>query len=115
MSVAFYFDHNMQTAVVTALRASGIDVLTAWEDQYDRHPDDDLLDRAKSLHRVVVTHDQDFLEIAGERLTRKEEFAGIVFCHLGRTSIGTMVSDLALIAEDAMYDELLNQITWVPL
>lgn len=115
MSVAFYFDHNMQTAVVTALRTSGFDVLTALEDEYDRHPDDDVLDRAMSLQRVVVTHDQDFLEIAADRQIRSEDFPGIVFCHSGKASIGAMVSDLTLIAEVATYDDLLNQVTWVPL
>ncbi len=82
MSVAFYFDNNMQTAAVAALRASGFDALTALEDEYDRHPDEDVLDRAMSLRRVVVTHDQDFLDIAADRQIRSEEFPGIVFCHL---------------------------------
>lgn len=40
MSVAFYFDHNMQIAVVAGLRQRGIDVLTTLEDQHDRQPDD---------------------------------------------------------------------------
>ena len=115
MSVAFYFDHNMQTAVVAALRANGFDVLTALEDEFDRHPDEDVLDRAKSLHRVVVTHDQDFLDIAADRQIRSEEFPGIIFCHLGKSSIGTMVADLTLISEIATYEELSNQVTWVPL
>ena len=115
MSVAFYFDHNMQTAVVAALRASGFDALTALEDEYDRHPDEDVLDRAMSLRRVVVTHDQDFLDIAADRQIRSEEFPGIVFCHLGKASIRAMVADLKLISEVATYEELMNQVTWVPL
>ena len=115
MSVAFYFDHNMQVAVVAGLRQRGIDVLTTLEDQHDRHPDDRVLDRAKSLSRVVVTHDQDFLELASERLANSKEFPGIVFCHLETASIGTLVAELSLIAEAATYDELLNQVVWVPL
>ena len=115
MSVAFYFDHNMQTAVVASLRANGFDVLTALEDEYDRHPDEDVLDRAMFLKRVVVTHDQDFLEIAADRQIRSEEFPGIIFSHSGKSSIGTMVADLTLISEAATYEELLNQVTWIPL
>lgn len=115
MSVAFDFDHNMQSAVVAALRANGLDVLTALEDEYDRHPDEDVLDRAKSLKRVVVTHDQDFLDIAADRQIRSEDFPGIIFCHSGKASIGTIVLDLTLISEVATYDELSNQVTWLPL
>lgn len=115
MSVAYYFDHNMQTSVVTALRERGIDVLTTLEDRYDRHPDEEVLQRAFEISRVVVTHDQDFLELASEYLMQSQDFPGVVFCHLSKSSIGTLVEDLALIAEVATYEELLNRVTWVPL
>lgn len=115
MSVAFYFDQNMQFAVVVALRERGCDVLTALDDAHDRRPDDEILDRAQALSRVVVTHDQDFLELAAERQSSCKEFPGIVFCQLSKSSIGGMVKDLVLIAEATSYDELRNQVVWVPL
>lgn len=77
MTVPLYFDHNMQFAVVTALRERGIDVLTTREDGYDRHPDDQVLVRAQKLARVVVTHDQDFLELATECIATSTDFPGI--------------------------------------
>ncbi len=115
MSVAYYFDHNMQTSVVTALRERGIDVLTTLEDRYDHHPDEEVLRRALELSRVVVTHDQDFLDLANEYLKRSQIFPGVVFCHLSKSSIGTLVEDLALIAEVVTYEELLSRVTWVSL
>jgi hypothetical protein len=115
MSVPFYFDHNMQAAVVTALRERGLDVLTTRDDGHDRHPDERVLDRALALKRVVVTHDQDFLELAALRIASATEFPGIIFCHLAKSSIGGLVADLDLIAEASTYDELLNQVVWVPL
>ena len=60
MSVPLYFDHNMQFAVVIALRERGVDVLTTRDDGFDRQPDSQVLDRAAALSRVVVTHDLDF-------------------------------------------------------
>ena len=115
MSVPLYFDHNMQFAVVIALRERGVDVLTTRDDGCDRHPDSQVLDRAAALSRVVVTHDQDFLELAAERLATSTEFPGIIFCHLAKSSIGGLVADLALIAAATTYDELRNQVVWVPL
>ncbi len=115
MSVPFYFDHNMQRAVVIALRERGLDVLTTLEDGYDRHSDDQVLERAETLSRVVVTHDQDFLELAVERQSTGKEFPGIIFCHLVKSSIGGLVADLALVSEAATYMELRNQVIWVPL
>jgi Domain of unknown function (DUF5615) len=115
MSVPFYFDHNMQLAVATALRDRGFDVLTTQEDGYDRHSDDQVLERAETLARVVVTHDQDFLELAAERQSTATEFPGIIFCHLAKSSIGELVADLAIVAEAATCDELRNQVIWIPL
>ncbi|MEI8381258.1 MAG: DUF5615 family PIN-like protein [Planctomycetota bacterium] len=114
MTVPFYFDHNMQFAVVTALRERGMDVLTTREDGYDRHPDDQVLVRAQKLARVVVTHDQDFLELATECIATSTEFPGIIFCHLAKSSIGGLVADLKLIADASTYEELRNQGVWEP-
>ena len=115
MTAALYFDHNMQHAVVTALRDRGLDILTSLEDGYDRQPDDRLLDRALTLRRILVTHDQDFLEIAARRLADSVEFPGIVFCHFTKSSIGGLVMDLEFIATATSFDELRNQVVWVPL
>ena len=68
-----------------------------------------------ALSRVIVTHDQDFLELATERLAVSIEFPGIVFCHLVKSSIGGLVNDLELIAEVMTYQELQNQVIWVPI
>ena len=115
MTVRLYFDHNMQFAVVIGLRERGLDVLTTKEDGYDRHPDEHVLDRAQKLARVLVTHDQDFLELAANRLVATVDFPGIIFCHLGKSSIGSMIADLTLIAAAMTYDALRNQVIWVPL
>ena len=43
MSVRFYMDHNVQGAVVDALRVRGVDCLTAQEDGTTTLNDDALL------------------------------------------------------------------------
>ena len=115
MSIPFYFDHNMQDAVATTLRSRGIDVLTAREDHHDQEPDDVVLQRAQDLGRVMVTHDQDYLDLAHEWQMSSRPFAGVVFCHLSQSSIGLMVSELELVAQALTPEELVNTVVWIPL
>jgi predicted nuclease of predicted toxin-antitoxin system len=61
MSLALFMDEHVKSAVSRALRQRGINVITAQEDGSDGLPDEELLDRASDLGRVLVTHDEDFL------------------------------------------------------
>jgi predicted nuclease of predicted toxin-antitoxin system len=65
VSVRFYMDHNVQGAVVDALRVRGVDCLTAQEDGTKTLEDDSVLERATKLGRVLVMHDKDFFAIFG--------------------------------------------------
>jgi len=77
MSVAFYMDEHISSKLTKALRRRGINVLTAREDGYIRTPDIEILDRASSLMRVVVTCDDDYLIEAERRLNNGIYFYGI--------------------------------------
>jgi len=114
MSVAFYFDHNLPRVIATALRDRGIDILTAHEDNYDLRPDEELMERAAELGRVVVSQDQDFLEIAHGWQADGRPFAGLVFSHAMRVSIGTLIGDLELITRVIASDEIANTVVWIP-
>jgi hypothetical protein len=61
--------------------------------------DPDLLDRAFTLGRVLVTSDSDFLAEAETRQAAGLEFAGIVYAHSMRVSIRTSIEDLEIIAK----------------
>ena len=115
MSLSFYFDHNMETAVSDALRDRGIDVLSAIEDDFDRAPDELVLERADALLRVLVTHDRDYLRLAAERLSDGRPFNGVVFCHQSRVTVGMMVSELELVARAMTSDDIRNTVVWIPL
>ena len=115
MQVSFYMDVHIPRAITAQLRLRGVRVITAQEDAATRLLDTDLLDRATALESVLVTNDDDLLEEARRRQSESTPFAGIVYMHLLRVSIGTCVNNLEMIAKTTEPDELLNQVIFLPL
>ncbi|MCO6452918.1 MAG: DUF5615 family PIN-like protein [Caldilineales bacterium] len=113
MSVGLYMDEHVPRAIMNGLRLRGIDVLTAQEDGMAGQPDAALLDRATELRRVIFTQDDDFLAEAHKR--QDIAFAGIVYTHQLRLGIGAIISDLALIAAVAEYEEMVGRVEFLPL
>lgn len=99
MSVALYMDVHVHAAVTEQLRRRGVDVITAQDDGTLQFPDDQLLDRATDLGRVLVTYDIRLKALAEDWQRRGKLFAGLVWGHPMRLTIGRMVIDLELIAK----------------
>ncbi len=95
MSLALYLDENVEGAVTERLRGRGVDVLTVVEDGLTGLPDPAVLDRANELGRLLFTHDDDLLREAKTRQERGETFAGVVYGHQLRVSLGQTISDLS--------------------
>lgn len=115
MSLAFYFDHHVPSAVARGLRSRGIDVLTTQEDGTAESDDEAILKRATELDRVVYTQDDDFLVIASHWQETGREFAGIVYAEQIGITIGRAVLDLEIIAGATDPDEMRNHIEYLPL
>ena len=115
MSVNFYMDVHVRRAVTVGLRLRGVDVLTAQEDGTTRQSDSQLLDRAANLSRVFVSYDVDLLREATRRERAGESFAGVIYIHPLRVSIGQAVTDLELIAKVCEPDDLRNRVEYLPL
>jgi predicted nuclease of predicted toxin-antitoxin system len=92
-------DVHVPRAVTIALRLRSVDVLTAQEDGAAQFDDDRLLARATELGRVLVSQDEDLLHERVRRLREGEDFAGVVYSHQLRVTIGQLVEDLELIAK----------------
>lgn len=92
-------DVHVQGALTEQLELRGVDVITAQDDGRAENEDDELLEGATELGRVVFTQDEDFLAIATEWQQSSLEFAGIVYGHHLRVPIGKCVGDLELIAK----------------
>jgi predicted nuclease of predicted toxin-antitoxin system len=115
VSVSLYFDNHVPAAITRALIARGVDILTAQADGRAQLDDPLLLDRAQQLGRVVFTRDEDFLVEAASRQRRGISFAGIIYAHQLRVTIGQCVHDLELIAKCGAPDDLANRIEHLPL
>lgn len=115
MSVLLYFDHHVPTAITRALLVRGVDVLTAQADGNARLDDAALLDRARQLGRVLFTRDEDLLVEAATRQRAGVPFAGIIYAHQLRVTIGQCVHDLELIAQCCEPADFANRVEHLPL
>lgn len=84
-------DVHTPLAITDALRRKGVDVVTAQEDGSRGLDDPALLDRALRLGRVLFTRDEDFLAEGARRQRERIPFAGIVYAHQMRATIGQCV------------------------
>ncbi len=115
MPLAFYFDQHVPATITRALRLRGVDVLTAYEDGADQWEDEALLLRATKLGRVLFTQDEDLLGLAHRYQTEGQHFAGVVYAHQLRVSVGRCVQDLELIAKASSAGEMAGQVEFLPL
>ncbi len=115
MTLALYMDHHIPEAITSGLRRRGVDVLTAWEDETARVTDEVLLARATEVGRTLVSQDDDLLGIAAAWQTVGHPFAGLVYGHQLRLTIGQAVRDLALMAQVLEPEDMRNHIEFLPL
>lgn len=115
MTLSLYADHHVNSAIIEGLRRKGIDVVTAFEDGFGRRADADLLARAYELDRVVFTQDVDFIVIADEWLAAGRPFAGVVFAHQLKVTIGQAIRDLEIVCRVLTLRETANQLIRLPL
>ena len=74
-----------------------------------------LLDRARELGRVMFSRDEDFLAEATARQRNGKAFAGLIYAHQLRVTIGRCVQDLELIAKCSEPEDFVNRIEHLPL
>lgn len=115
MSLTLYMDVHVHQAITKGLRLHGVDVLTSQEDGTRQLPDSNLLDRATMLGRVLFTHDDDLLREAAQRQQSGETFAGVIYAHLLKVSIGQCVRDLEFLAQVNEPDDFVNRVGYLPL
>jgi hypothetical protein len=115
VSIRFYMDEHVASAITKGLRARGVDVLTAQEDQRGATDDPILLDRAGELGRVLFSQDKDLLAEAVRRQRAGQGFSGLVYAHQARVPIGQCVSDLFGIAQNSQPEDMANLVQYLPL
>lgn len=93
----------------------GVNVLIAQTDGTTRMPDPELLDRATSLSRILVTHDKDLLIEGTARQAAHKFFAGIIFAHPLHITLRRCIDDLELAAKICKPEEMANRILFLPI
>ncbi|MEN3336254.1 MAG: hypothetical protein V7641_5619 [Blastocatellia bacterium] len=107
--IRFHLDEHIASAIAIALRQRGIDVTTAAEASLLAATDEDHLEYAHKSRRVMVTHDDDFLNLHA----RGTSHAGMAYCRWGARTIGEMVQMLVLIYELMSPDEMMGKIVYL--
>ena len=107
--IRFHLDENIDEAIAGGLRQRGIDVTTAKEAGLLAASDEEQLAFAHAAHRVLVTHDADFLRLHADKLPH----AGVAYCRAGTRTIGEMVRALVLIHDCLTIDEMQGHVEWL--
>ena len=108
-------DEHVSRAVTIGVRRRGLDVLTVQEDGMAGASDEQVLDRATELGRVLFTQDDDLLVEANTRQHAGLPFGGVIYGHQLTLTIGEAVDDLELVSKAATAAELMNQVLFLPL
>jgi hypothetical protein len=108
-------DVHAPAPITRALLRRGVDVKTAQDDGTTRLPDNELLDRATALNRALFTRDEDLLAEANMRQKAGKFFAGVIYAHQLRVTIGRCISDLEIIAKAGEPADLHNRVEHLPL
>ena len=108
-------DHHVPRAITIGLRLRGVQVVTAAEDGTSEADDSALLDRAMAVGQPIFMHDVDLLVEATRRQRAGTPFAGVVYAHPLRVSIGRCIEDLELMAKAGEPGDLVNQVQFLPL
>lgn len=114
MAIALYMDVHVSQAITDQLRRRGIDILTAFDDETQELPDDQLLIRVTQLNRVLFTQDIRFRVLAETWQIEGKQFSGLIFGHQLGGTIGQFVKDLELIAKASEPDEWMNTVEYIP-
>ena len=109
-----YMDHHVHAGITRELRARGVDVVTAFEDNHHEVDDAMLLDRAHALGRLLFSQDADLLREAATRQHSAIPFGGVIYAHQS-VPIGRIITDLEIIVQAGTGEDALNDVIYLPL
>lgn len=108
-------DVHVPRPITRGLRRRAVEVLTAQEDGTARWEDNDLLDRASNLYRILFSQDEDLLAEAAARQREGRRFAGVIYAPQLALSIGQFVDELELIGKAGEPADFSDRVTYLPL
>lgn len=107
-------DVHVPQALTEQLRRGSVDVISAKEDGTEENSDAELLERSSELGRIIFTQDIRFRILAEDWQRSGKPFAGLIFGHQLRGTIGQYVRDLELIAKVTDPEEWEGRVEQLP-
>ena len=107
--IRFHLDEHVDPDIARALWRHGIDVTTTVQAGLRTATDQAQLAYARDEHRVVVTHDADFLRMAA----RNSDHPGIAYCAKTARSLEEIIRTLLLMHEALTAEEMIGRVEWL--
>ena len=107
--IRFHLDEHVHPAIADGLKRRGIDVTTTVQAGLVSASDDEQLAFTRVNHRVLVTHDADFLRLQEQGVPH----AGIAYCRQGSRSIGELLRSLVVLWEHVTAAELSGHVEFL--
>ena len=115
MTIRLYCDEDsMRHALVAALRARGMDVTTALEDNMVDRKDGEHLDHATRHDRVLFSFNRgDFYRLHTEYLMQGKTHAGIILANQQHYGVGELMRRILRLAAAKSPEEMRNHIEFL--
>lgn len=110
-----YFDEDsIDWRRINALRAKGIDVMSALEANMLGYTDEEQLDFATANHRVLCSFNiRDFHRIHAEYINSGKDHGGIILVRQQQFSVGEYIRRIQILLEQKSSAEMMNQIEFL--
>ena len=115
MTLSLYFDEDsMDQALLSALRARGVDVITAADADMLGVSDVEQLDYATSQKRVLFSFNRgDFYRLHSQYLAEGKSHRGIILAKQQRYSIGQQLRQILELLHGKSEAEMLNNVVFL--
>ena len=115
MTIRLYCDEDsMDQDLVHALRARGLDVTTALEENMVNRKDEEHLDYATRQGRVLFSFNRgDFYRLHTEYLSQSKSHAGIILANQQQYSVGEQTRRILHLAAAKSADDMRNWIEFL--
>lgn len=113
--IQLYADENVDDRIIRGLRLRGLDMITAVEAGMIGKTDSEQLSHASLRSRVLLTSDQDFLELHPRWMQEGRQHAGIIYYSQYRVTVGTCIWGVKLIVDVLSPKEMQNHLEFIPI
>ena len=111
--IRLYADENVDDRIIRGLRRQRADVVTVVEAGMTGKPDSEQLTRATVDGRVLLTSDQDFLDLHRRWMREGKAHAGIIYYSQFQVSVGACIRGVKLVLDLLSHEEMKNQLEFI--